>query len=136
MYRDSQLDYADKLAEEADRRAIEGVERVRVHGGKPVLVPVDPDNPDGPQRVLVEREYSDLLLMFRLKRIDPEYRDRAPTVQVTQAMQVNQDWQASLSEDKRRDLEMFAALVDRNDAAIQASRPADQRGPSDSGGSG
>ena len=53
--------YIDKLALEADRRAYEGVSNPVYQGG---------------ELVGHKQEYSDTLLMFRLKRLDPQYRDR------------------------------------------------------------
>jgi hypothetical protein len=57
--------YADLLEAEADRRAVEGVVKPLFYKG---------------QRLPVElREYSDVLLMFRLKALRPEkYRERCP----------------------------------------------------------
>ena len=59
-----------ELAErEADRRGIKGLKRKKFYKGEPVI---DPET----RKQYVEREYSDSLLMFRLKAIDPEkYRE-------------------------------------------------------------
>jgi hypothetical protein len=58
---DAIAEYVEKMESEADRRAIEGT-------NKPVFY-------QGEQCGVI-REYSDSLLMFRLKRLDPAYRDR------------------------------------------------------------
>lgn len=59
------------LEVEARRRAVEGTPRVKFHKGEPLI---DPAN-GGPY---VEREYSDVLLIFLLKAWDPDkYGDRA-----------------------------------------------------------
>ena len=61
--------YLDKMEREADRRAIEGVPKFKVQAGKAVLNPIT-------GLPLVEREYSDVLLMFRMKAAAPhKYRD-------------------------------------------------------------
>ena len=67
----------DALELEARRRAEQGVRRVRVSGGKVVMVP-DPENPDGPEVPLVEHEYSDTLMVLLLKAHRPaKYRERS-----------------------------------------------------------
>lgn len=54
--------YIEELEAEADRRAIEGIEKDVYYQGR---------------KVGTQREYSDALLMFRLKAMAPErYRDR------------------------------------------------------------
>jgi hypothetical protein len=58
----------ETLEMEADRRAVDGVPRMKFHKGKPLI---DPDT----GKPYVEYEYSDSLLMFRLKRLDPAYRE-------------------------------------------------------------
>lgn len=58
---DARAEYQSRLELEADRRAVEGVEKPVFYQGE-VCGHV--------------REYSDNLLMFRLKRLDPGYRDR------------------------------------------------------------
>ncbi len=56
---------------------------------------------------------SDLLLMFRMKYLRPEYRDNnGATVNINQAVQLNQNWTAQLSADKRDDLERFSKLIE------------------------
>ena len=67
----------DALELEARRRAEQGVRRVKVSGGKVVMVP-DPENPDGPEVPLVEHEYSDTLMVLLLKAHRPaKYRERS-----------------------------------------------------------
>ena len=56
--------YVTRLEEEIDRRAYEGFERGIWHNGK---------------KVGTEKQYSDLLAMFRLKKLDPSYRDKQDT---------------------------------------------------------
>jgi hypothetical protein len=65
---------ACRMEQEADRRAIEGVRRPVLYKGQQVNV-IDPRT--GQEVPLYETTYSDVLLMFRLKAIDPEkYRER------------------------------------------------------------
>ena len=52
--------YVEKLEAEADRRGIEGIEKPIYYKG---------------ERVDTVQEYSDNLLMFRTKKLRPEYRD-------------------------------------------------------------
>lgn len=63
--------YAELLEREADRRGIEGVNRKKFdRNGKPVIDPATNVQYE-------EREYSDTLLIFRLKALKPEeYRER------------------------------------------------------------
>jgi len=79
--------YIDRLEEECDRRAVEGVVRQRFYKGEPIVLPCSPDEPGAVQitrddgsnewvRPYFERQYSDNLLMFRLMRLDPRYRER------------------------------------------------------------
>lgn len=76
----------DVLRAEAWRRSVHGAENVVTHQGQLVLVWVDADGrvvpPGDPAAVrqapLVERRYSDQLLMFLMKAHDPErYGDRS-----------------------------------------------------------
>lgn len=53
--------YKEALEAEADRRAVNGVDRPVFYQGV---------------KVATVRDYSDTLLMFRLKKLDPNYRDR------------------------------------------------------------
>lgn len=53
--------YLSKLEREADRRAVEGWDEAVYQGG---------------DLVGIKRKFSDTLLVFRMKRLDPEYRDR------------------------------------------------------------
>ena len=54
-------DYKDKLQKEADRRAVEGVDHPVTYMG---------------MITATYKDYSDQLLLARLKRLDPEYKDR------------------------------------------------------------
>lgn len=84
QFKDAETDSAEILEAEARRRAIDGVETHVVHKGEVVMVGVDADgkvcpafhvvdgqlepNPDCvASRPLMEREYSDTLLIFLLK---------------------------------------------------------------------
>jgi hypothetical protein len=59
----------DTLAEEARRRAVDGLRRVKFYQGKPII---DPET----GKPYFEHEYSDVLLMFMLKAMRPEtFRD-------------------------------------------------------------
>jgi hypothetical protein len=63
------VEYASRLEREADRRAVDGIERVRVTSrGDPIM---DPRDATG-KTVLVERVYSDTLLALRLRALLPE----------------------------------------------------------------
>jgi hypothetical protein len=77
--------YADCLEREADRRALQGVDRVRTTArGEPIL---DPRDPEG-KTVLIDKQYSDNLLALRLRALKPAEYHRpnepaaAPTVAV------------------------------------------------------
>ena len=65
----------ERLECEADRRGVEGVVRYRFdRNGQPFIDPTDPDH----KRPYLEREYSDVLLIFRLKALRPDvYRERS-----------------------------------------------------------
>lgn len=85
----AKLTATETLEREADRRAREGVQRVVIQKGEPVfgwylkdeLVP--PGTPGAVQKAIVEHNYSDILMIFRLKALKPEmYRDNA-TLDVT-----------------------------------------------------
>jgi len=85
---EAQRMYREKLEEEADRRAVDGVQRLKFFKGELILVPCEPGDPLGRclgktatgdevwAKPYIEHEYSDNLLMFRLKRLDPRYKDR------------------------------------------------------------
>jgi hypothetical protein len=63
-------EFIERLEMEADRRAVEGIPKLKFHNGKPVI---DPRTGEP----YVEREYSDLLLIFLLKSLRPDvYRER------------------------------------------------------------
>lgn len=88
----AQQEYEDLLVAEADRRAKEGTAKMKFFKGEPIMVPhpflkefVEFRGPGGevmerevPVMVpYIEHEYSDVLLMFRLKALNPvRYRDR------------------------------------------------------------
>jgi len=55
------------LEAEADRRGLEGIDDIVVQGGK--IVKDDEGEP------LIKKKHSDNLLMFRLKKLDPSYRE-------------------------------------------------------------
>lgn len=58
-------DYCDRLEREADRRALEGVSRLKTHRGEAII---DPRTGD----FLEETQYSDRLLLARLAALRPE----------------------------------------------------------------
>jgi hypothetical protein len=72
---------SDLLEDEVRRRAKDGVRRLILHQGKPVLVPTrgyDAEGqPRGRLKPLYERKYSDTLLMFLLSGRRPEKFKRA-----------------------------------------------------------
>lgn len=70
----------ERLEAEARRRAAVGVEKPVLYAGNQVLVEdtSQPPGPDGrrPKKLLTEREYSDILLIFLMKGLAPQkYRD-------------------------------------------------------------
>jgi hypothetical protein len=73
------------LEKEAVRRAVQGLRRYKFHRGEPIL---DPKT----KKPYYELEYSDVLLIFLLKALNPgKYRDKVVIEQnITQQMQVNQ----------------------------------------------
>lgn len=90
------------LEAEADRRAMEGVKRLKFHQGQAI---VDPET----GKPYEEREYSDGLLIMRLKALDPEkYRER-------------HDIRTSRDDDELD--EQFAKLVEEIAARRQAETP-------------
>ena len=73
---DATEEAVDRLEEEARRRAVEGVAKVKYHNGRPII------NPDTGKPV-VKHEYSDPLLMFLLKGARPaKYRDQHRQIDV------------------------------------------------------
>ena len=78
------------LEQEATRRAVQGVQRLKFHNGQVVMVPTGKmvqakDGAEVPEMVpYVEHEYSDRLLELLLKRHFPaEYREKLADVNVT-----------------------------------------------------
>lgn len=79
--------FQESLELECDRRARHGLRRYKFHKGEPVLIACDKAEAGAFQvgtdkqgqpvyaRHYFEVEYSDNLLMFRLKKLDPSYRD-------------------------------------------------------------
>ena len=65
----------DEVRREIKRRGVEGHEEPVIYGGKVSMVK-DPDT--GEQVPLKVKRYSDNLLMFYAKRLDPDFRDNAP----------------------------------------------------------
>ncbi len=62
--------FVERMEEEADRRGARGIRVMRYYQGRPII---DPRN----GKPLIECEFSDALLMFRLKALKPGmYRDR------------------------------------------------------------
>ena len=60
----AEREYLEKLEAEADRRGVEGVDHPVIHKG-----------------IITDtyKQYSDNLLMFRMKRLQPEYRENYST---------------------------------------------------------
>ena len=68
----------ERMEKEMDRRAVDGVARKKfLRNGNPIIDPAT-----GLQ--YEEREYSDTLMMFRAKKLDPAYKDRS-SVELTGA---------------------------------------------------
>jgi phage terminase small subunit len=64
--------YIELLETEADRRAVKGLRRLKFYQGDVIK--------DDKGKAYEEREYSDTLLMFRLKALAPDkYRERTET---------------------------------------------------------
>lgn len=81
-FEDAHTIYVEALEAEVDRRAFVGIEDVVVQGGRIVK--------DSKGKPLVKRRYSDNLLMFRLKKEKPEYKEHPPPAQPPQVnVQVN-----------------------------------------------
>lgn len=80
--------YSDGIAaieDEAIRRAVRGVQRPVLYHGLPVMIPKDPDDPEGGSTPLMETEYSDSLITLLLKAKKPEeYKER-----IEQKVEVN-----------------------------------------------
>lgn len=82
-FEDAALEYKEGLEADADERARRGVTRLKFHRGKLIMIPLRDSegnvlfDKDGEPRMVPyeERVYSDNLLMFRLKRLDPRYKD-------------------------------------------------------------
>jgi len=67
------------MLKEARRRALIGRRKLVLHKGQPVLVPVDPMNPNGDKQYHYEYCFSDILLMFLMKAAKPQkFRDNPP----------------------------------------------------------
>jgi hypothetical protein len=76
--------FIEKLEKEVDRRAIEGVAKPLYYKGRPVFdryvidTETGRETPAPDAKQVVEREYSDTLLMFHLKALDPaRYRENS-----------------------------------------------------------
>lgn len=68
---------ADKLEDEARRRAEQGTKKLVIYKGAPVMVPSDPSDLNSPLVPLYEHQYSDVLAIFLLKGMRPDkYRER------------------------------------------------------------
>jgi len=66
----------ERWEEEAVRRAVEGVWKYKFHKGQMIMIPENPDDPNSKMVPYREHEFSDNLLMFKLKAARPEkYRD-------------------------------------------------------------
>ena len=90
--------FLGKVEAEINRRAIEGVDHPVIHQG-----------------VITDtyKQYSDNLLMFRAKRLDPEYRDNysepnkgqtAPVTQIIINLAPGVEWPAEVVEGESRDI--------------------------------
>jgi len=76
-YKAAAIEAAQTLEDEAVRRAVEGTTRPVMYHGKRILIPADSSKPRGKKTPLLEREYSDALLLALLKAKKPkEYREK------------------------------------------------------------
>ena len=85
-FKEAKQAFIERLEVEAHRRAVDGVQRQQFYQGEPIYVPCQAHDEgavaikgdDGKvtwHRPYIERLYSDVLLMFLLKRLDRRYRD-------------------------------------------------------------
>ena len=88
-FEEAKQEYIEILEFECDRRAVEGVKEPVFYKGKIVGHQV---------------KYSDNLLMFRLKKLNPSYRDGAP-------VQVNQNQAVQVNENIEEQRERVAAMI-------------------------
>ena len=101
--------YLGSMEAEADRRAMEGGDHPVIHQGKITAT---------------YKQYSDNLLMFRMKKLDPSYRDN-----YTLVLDVPDDIRAWFQKKQTEDAEARAALLESNgmvvdpDGAPVAYRP-------------
>lgn len=122
-FADARENYVDRLVAEATRRACDGTARMRFHNGKPIC---DPKT----KRPYVDREYSDSLLMFLIKKERPEYREASTLhldgrVQVPVALVDLTDAQLSLI--AVRALENQSNVIDAAAAVATASSASDSQ---------
>jgi hypothetical protein len=74
-YRDAEEEAADMLDLAARQRAVDGVDHVVTSAGNVVYI-ADPDDPTGERQIpLVEKRYSDMLLIKLLQLHHPKYRN-------------------------------------------------------------
>ncbi len=84
-FEEAKQEAADRLEQEARRRAVEGLQRLKFHEGQAITIPCRKTDPGALEtapgsgqyrRLYVEHEYSDTLLIFLLKGVRPEvYRE-------------------------------------------------------------
>lgn len=87
--------YQEKLEAEADRRAVEGTAKPVFHNG---------------EQCGEIQQYSDTLLMFRLKKLDPSYRERhevehkgkVSAVMVVPGIASVEDWNQAAQDQQRQ----------------------------------
>jgi hypothetical protein len=121
---------ADNLEDEAVRRAVEGVRRVKFYKGEPIRIPLTdghgnprlhPETGEPMSVVYVEHDYSDTDLIFLLKGLRPKkYRDRYDArIEVTDKT------------DEQRNQRALARRLDALDRLVES-----RRGVADPGGNG
>ena len=71
-FAESRSMYCDQLELEADRRAVQGMQRFKFYRGRPIMVPSDLDDLKSPPVPYVEHVYSDALLLAKLAAHIPE----------------------------------------------------------------
>ncbi len=69
----------DEVRKEIKRRGLDGKEEFVIHGGK-ISTVKDPQT--GAMVPLKVKRYSDVMLMFYAKRLDPQFRDNFPSVNI------------------------------------------------------
>lgn len=71
QFAEAQEQATDRLEQEARRRAVDGLLRMKFYKGNPIMVPSDPKDPNSELIPYVEHEYSDMLITVLLNANNP-----------------------------------------------------------------